>query len=456
MDKNEIDVRVVYVRNRLTELFEQNNPSMMVPEILLRDDRTILPPKGKQGGFGGCVCMTSIPRHESRQFWLTVHIPAKSPPGLYKGNLLLSVTGSTTRNLSLPVEIQIFPINLQAAEGYYSIYYPAQPGIQDTANHVTANRYFAELKDQVRHGLNSTSLYGGFSTISFAKEAGMTKPPCIMTWPDSQSLGWVDDAKKNGLGGLLFYGVDEPKSPEMIEKCKTEAQRRQKLGLSMMTAINSREAQLATKDVIDYPVYNIYVFSGKDNKAVIYARQKGFKPVSYWTTSTPFPLYYRALTGLYNKTCGYVGSMPWSYQDISDNNLYDPNKIINKVTYPDEYGEPIPTLCWEAHRDGIDDVRYLETLDRAVAKAQEQAGQSGAPAELVNAIKDAQELRRKYFDDIHGYWFEYLCGLRAGDLDTARRAFADAIINLNRLLSKNEIKDNSKILQYIHSTMSSL
>jgi hypothetical protein len=406
----------------------------LVPELLVYDDRTKLPPRGKQGGFGGGVCTTRIPLHESRQFWLTVHIPEGSPPGVYKGNLLFDVTDSANRHVSLPVEIEILAVDLQGAEGYYSIFYPSRPDGAEIKHQIPAERYLAELKDQVRHGLNSTSLYGRFGTISYAKEAGMTKPPCIMMWPDNQDFNWIDAAKKVGLGGLLFYGVDEPRTPEMIEKCKREAQRRRSLGRSMMTAIDSRQAQLATRDVIDYPVYNIYVFSGRDNEAVMYARKKGFNPVSYWMASTPFPLHYRALTGLYNKACGYVGSMPWSYQDVSDNSLYDPDKIIHKVTYPDEYGEPIPTLCWEAHRDGIDDVRYLETLDRAIAKAQERLGEYDSPAELANAIKDAQEVRKKYFESIQGRWFEYLCGLQPGELETARRAFADAIIQINRHL----------------------
>jgi hypothetical protein len=31
----------------------------------------------------------------------------------------------------------------------------------------------------VRHGLNSTTLYGGFETLPMAAEAGMTRAPCL-------------------------------------------------------------------------------------------------------------------------------------------------------------------------------------------------------------------------------------------------------------------------------------
>ena len=150
----------------------------------------------------------------------------------------------------------------------------------------------------------------------------------------------------------------------------------------MMTAINGRTAQQATKDWIDRPVYNLYVFGGPDNEAVRYALDKGFRPVSYWTTATTWPLWFRSLAGLYNRRCGYLGSAPWAYQDFPDQRLYDPDQVIHRVSYPDEFGQPIPTLCWEAHRAGIDDVRYLEALDRAIAAATQRVGQPSAPSGL--------------------------------------------------------------------------
>lgn len=87
------------------------------------------------------------------------------------------------------------------------------------------------------------------------------------------------------------------------------------------------------------------------------------------------------------------------------------------------------------NREGIDDVRYLEALDRAIAMAQKHLSESDTHPELAHAVAEAREVR-KYFESIEGRWFEYLCNLKPGDLDVARRAFADAIIAINMCLDK--------------------
>ena len=426
LESDVIDVRVVHVRERRNSLFRPSQVRMLTPEILLRDDRTTLPPRGKQGGYGGGRCVTRIPAHQSRQFWLTVHVPDGSPPGEYRGEIIF---GGQVES-RLPVLIDVLPIKLKAAEGYYGIYHRNQTTNSKAVHHVTEERYLAELRDQVRHGLNAATLYSGFSTLGLARKAGMTRAPCLMHWPDGRAAQQVAAAKKMGFNDLFYYGVDEPTEPEAIERCRKEAARRRGTGLHMFTAINSKPAQQATRDFIDRPVYNIYVFGGPDNAEVMYVRKKGFRPISYWVTATAFPLPYRALTGLYNTRCGYLGSSPWAYQDFPGNGLYDPEKPVHKVSYPDEFGQPIPTLAWEAHRAGIDDVRYLEALDRGIAAAERRLQSDTVPG-LATALKAARAVRKAHFDSISGRWFEYFCHLKPGDLDRSRRAFADAVVRLD-------------------------
>jgi len=404
---------------------------VLVPELLLRDDRMALPPKGRQGGFGGGTCTTRLSAHESRQFWFTVHVPEGTPPGMYRGRV--SITGTEKRHI--PVALEVLPIRLKPAEGYYAIYHRSQSTTSDRAGYVTPARYLAELKDHVRHGLNAATLYGGYSTLDLARQAGMSQAPCLMHWPGGDASQQVAAAKKMGFRDLFYYGVDEPNTPAAIERCRKEAKRRQQTGLHMFTAINSKTAQTATRDFIDRPVYNIYVFGGKDNPEVQYARKKGFRPISYWVTATTYPLPYRALTGLYNTACGYLGSSPWAYQDYPDNRLYDPDNPAHKVAYPDEFGQPIPTLAWEAHRAGIDDVRYLEALNRTLAAAQKRLAQPNPPQGLAAALMKARSVREQIFEPITGRWFEYLCRLRPGDLERSRRALADATVRLDQALN---------------------
>jgi len=428
---DQIDLRVVHVRQRVNSLYRDRRPKMLVPELLLRDDRTGIPPKGKQGGWGGGLCVAGVSAHESRQLWLTVHVPPSAPPGTYTGEILLSVEGSETRTLRLPVELEVLAVDLRPPEGYYGIYYPGQPVKPERPNYVLPERYLADLKDQVRHGLNTITLYGGFATLKYAQQAGMTRAPCLMHWPSGTAAEQVQEAKAMGFDDLYYYGVDEPHG-ERIERCRKEAERRLKAGLHMMTAINSRDAQQATRDFIDRPVYNIYVFGGKDNTAAMYVRDKGFQPISYWTTATAYPLWYRSLTGLYNTACGYLGSSPWSYWDMPGEEVYNPDRIIHRVVYPDEFGQPIPTLAWEAHRAGIDDVRYLEALDRAIAKATKRLETPDPPSGLADVLEHAKKVRKERFESIQGRWFQYTCGLKLGQLEATRREFAEAIVDIDQ------------------------
>ena len=424
-----IDVRVVHVRKRKNTLFEGSHSQVLVPELLLRDDRTGWPPTGHQGGYGGGQCTTRIPAHQSRQLWFTVHVPVGAPAGIYRGTLSLAAQAAR----QLPVVLEVLPVSLQPAEGYYAIYHRSQSVDPKRPHYVSPQRYLAELKDHVRHGLNAATLYGGFSTLELARQAGLTRAPCLMHWPDGNAPQQVQTAKQMGFDDLYYYGVDEPTQADQIERCRKEAERRQRAGLHMFTAINSKAAQTATRDFIDRPVYNIYVFGGKNNDEVGYVRKRGFRPISYWVTATTYPLPYRAFTGLYNKACGYQGSSPWAYQDYPDQRLYDPEHPAHKVAYPDELGHPIPTLAWEAHRAGIDDVRYLEALDRTLTAAQRVEPAARSPA-LTTALATARQIREQHFESIDGRWFEYLCQIQPGDLQNSRRALAEATLRLQHAL----------------------
>ena len=189
----EIDLRVVQLRRRSLNLWEKAIRQVTLPDLLLRDDRTAVPPTGKQGGFGGGACVTAIPQHESRQFWITIHIPTGSPPGRYDGALVLGVAGDPSRTMSLPVELEVLSLELMPVEGHYSIFYRSQ-SVDPTekkaeASYVPLERYRAELQDQVRHGANAAILYGGPATLKYAKDAGMTEAPVVLQSPAADPLG---------------------------------------------------------------------------------------------------------------------------------------------------------------------------------------------------------------------------------------------------------------------------
>jgi len=85
--------------------------------------------------------------------------------------------------------------------------------------------------------------------------------------------------------------------------------------------------------------------------------------------------------------------MPYAYQALGgesggwdDWGGYKPYRPEN-YTYPTKNGF-VPTIQWEATREGIDDVRYLTTLEYWVEKAQKTKEKPG----LKEAVDEAQKI----------------------------------------------------------------
>lgn len=430
LDAEAIDLRVVHLRRRTLALFSGQARAGLMADLLLRDDRTALPPEGHQGGFGGSRCSTAIPAHESRQFLLAVQLGPDTPPGTYRGTLQIEAASG---NLEAPVQLQVAPVELATVEGWYGLYYPAQTTRPERDHHVTEAQYLAALQDMVRLGSNAVTLYGGVDTLELAAEAGLTEAPIIMGWPDSTAPTQIARAREAGFPDLYYYGVDEPRGEQAIERSRREAQRRLEAGLHMFAALNSHQAWEALHDVVDRPVLNIYVFDATSDAAAR-ARSHGHRPLSYWVTSISWPLYYRALGGLYNVAAGYAGTAPWAYADFTDERNYAEDRHIHAVAYPDEAGLPIPTLRWHAFREGIDDVRYLQALDRALETARERLGNGEESPELTAAIAQATATREHYIEPIGGRWFGYINGLKPQTLPETQAALRESTAALQAAL----------------------
>lgn len=433
-----LDLRVAQLRERGISAHSEHTAlsgTGLVPDLLLRDDRTAFPPTGRQGGFGGGRCVTGIPAHESRQIWVTVQIPADCPPGSFRGELCLLVKGQRKRSLTIPVVLDVLALDLQPVTGYFGSFYRAsiEPG---TKGALSARQFLADLRLHVRYGLNAVTLYDGAPMIRYAREAGMTQPPVSMrprttgahgSWED-EALRQVAAAKVLGFPDLYFYGVDEPHSDEAIAQARTAGQRASEIGLHAQESFMGPDDYEKLKDVTNRPVLMTYNFNigSTRNELVQQARNQGFEPVSYWFSDSSCPLKSRALVGLYNTACGYHGAAPWATQDYGS----EGPTTGYFYHYPDAAGEPIPTLRFEALRHGIDDVRYLQALDRAIAGAQNGLAGASADGRLQQALQAGRQVRRERFESISGGYVAYISGTSAGALDDCRLALAEATVAL--------------------------
>jgi hypothetical protein len=127
---------------------------------------------------------------------------------------------------------------------------------------------------------------------------------------------------------------------------------------------------------------------------------------------------------------GYRALIPWIYQaDIGDPWNYLDGSAQDFFNRTADDGTPIPVTLWEAYREGIDDHRYLYTLENTIGRA-EAAGLKEAAAQaraVIGRLNTSIAVQPKYKND--GLW-------SAEAFDAWRWALAEQIIALQQLLDQ--------------------
>jgi len=118
-----------------------------------------------------------------------------------------------------------------------------------------------------------------------------------------------------------------------------------------------------------------------DDEAWFYHNARG----TWWT-----PEWSRIINGVYLWASPFTSHCPWTYQHYFDNPFDDTDGPATKghdwgLSFPgiDDPADLIPTRCYEAMREGADDLRYIATLEKAVADAREKKPNETAAAQAV-------------------------------------------------------------------------
>ena len=127
---------------------------------------------------------------------------------------------------------------------------------------------------------------------------------------------------------------------------------------------------------------------------------------------------------------GFRTLLPWIYQaDIGDPWNYLDGTSMDFGVRSTSDGEPVPVALWEAFREGIDDGRYIYTLERLVRQGRQRGGRAAAAAEAgekeLKTLWEAIVPQAKYkFDDL---W-------TGADFDARRWVLAQRILELQDAL----------------------
>lgn len=403
---------------RFVHVWRQRRPDSpgdyMVPELLLKRDPGEL--KGVISQPLTPQVTTHIPAGTARQFWVTVHVPKNARPGLYQGQLALTAGGAT---VPVPFRVRVLPLKLPPNPFVHSLYFHGSSvglgwfGEKDMAREAWLDRARRQLADLRAHGLNAaesftpvtiTTREGGYDfdlanlrqSLALHQEAGLNRwavielgystldgqqlhprlgPPFYKAftalteqvqklarqeqWPPVAYYAVDEPARKTKAEAMAYYGFEDP-----IDVCRQWFEAIRSGGGTTTAAVYHTE--VGGWDVLgplcDVPIYSLGSIYPGLNRADLARETQANRTRQawyYWQCWTENPLENRLLAGLYLCKSGLTGVMPWDYMGYSGD-AYDDFDAGSKdmcLAYPSQEG-PVPTLAWEAFREGVDDCRY--------------------------------------------------------------------------------------------------
>lgn len=462
-------VRYMFARPNYSTFFSYH----IVPDVLEHRDTVDL----KQG------C--------NQRFWITVKVPDDAQPGVYQGKLTFSPAGG--QSAQVPLTLRVLPIKLRKnPEHLYGAYYHDPLSSFNEKNPAATNEYFqrkAELErqDMVAHGMNChiSSVSGlkrdndgvwtvdGDETerrIALDRKYGLANCPLVASF----SVGWwyshlVDkqgtgshlrlvrpdvpqsffdevtrmveaiekERKRRNWPEFLYYPIDEPSTQEASVRFMVNVLKAVKRVPSVRTYVTADPSEGAFEPLwphVDVWCCQPFVFDHAKIK-----RLSKEKNIEFWCYPNHIsgendhtPVKGARMTwGFGFWKSGFRALVPWIYQaDIGNPWNYLDGSAMDFMNRSTADGQPIPVTLWEAFREGIDDGRYLYTLEQLIAEGQKRGGPAAAKAAEAKKELDyaweAIEVQEKYKYD--GLW-------QGAEFDAYRWLLASKIIELQEALA---------------------
>jgi len=398
-----------------------------------------------------------LPKHQVRPYWITVHVPDNRPAGQYTGSIIISAVGGEQ---TIPLTVDVIPVKLLEPDILYGTL--CVNTLANVAKVTRGGRLLRQsdiiFRDQREHGMNLISLRSGHwyeeengqpflpdleVGMELYKKYGFSKPliycpgQLLKTDKINRSNNYTQydadvqvpiarrvasyytkEFKQEGLPGVMFMPVEEPNvktgvgrfdAPDIRQKLARELARTMKEAGGVVAMTCTPESITAAIEYVDYWIIAfkrfvplLYDMARKANAHLcIYANAAVMGQGTYFS---------RFMFGYFVWANDIKGMLPWTYpltpkrfpQNVG-NRGEGPLNITDGFLGPD--GKPVPTIQWELSREGIDDVKYVVTIERLA----QHARVNGTPAAL--AVADEADtflagIRRSVKRDAHHYVFE--------------------------------------------------
>ena len=445
----------------VVKVWRQAGPSTMadatlgsgqvVPELLLKDDRVKLTGSRPAVRLNGQI-NTSVDANSTKQFWLTVHVPEKLPAGRYRGNVIVRSAGVATAHI--PLEMEVLPFSLSPSRKKQGIWFKAERR-RDQREYVEPDVYRRLLSDVRAHGMQFVTIRGrGLGTaedvLKIHKAAGMNGTAIWSSWFPSSARDFAPlraslekATQKCGYKQLYFQAADEPNSEAQIARALAYFTRVKAAGGRTFCNIMPEYA-LRLGDRLDVPCVGYSNFFGSLERPEPVPENASEALASllrthddvwyYWQCRVEDPRINRLLFGFLLMKSPATGAMPYTYGTLEAEDPFNDWSSLQQgqlsragggAVYHARDGA-VPTIQWEASREGVDDARYVSTLEALIREAR-------LKPRLSTAAVQANKTLSAVYSRLPKHLYNTMATVPPAVLDEMRTEVINAILKLGRL-----------------------
>ncbi len=376
--KDRITVNPVgYIETTSTSKYYQSQPGWW-PDPLLRQD-TI-----------------DVPANERQPLWVTVHVPAGTPAGIYRG--IIGVFSENAGKASIPVKLRVYGFDIPEHPGIKTLTWVSSMKKATGDNSREARKAMYDLLLKHRLGPGGQIELDG-EMLGFCLDHGMNAfildniPNLRRMKKDHYSQSYIDSLKtrlgryveefgpKGWLNGMAYvYNYDEVDKPHWdLAKDMYRLIRGVSPELKVIQCLNIPEGVEALKGFAD--TWDVYVAQYEESgvKQRVAEGDEAWLAVCCYPSVRPnFFLEYPAIDGrLIGWICyetGVTGFEYWSPNHWNGNTSgpglrggWKANTFSNYcgdgyLTYPGPDIHPLSSIRLENLRDGFEDYEYLKLL----------------------------------------------------------------------------------------------
>ncbi len=451
--------------------------------------------------------LADAPKGESRQFWITIHVPPDAHAAMYEGTVTITADGAGAA--TMPVRLEVLPIRLKEAKGIGFGKYDWPPR---SPEEISSEVRFRDMR---AHGMTTVGLCGnlgapfemvegkgraifdgssGFEKVLDAyQRAGFPEPIIWLMGGDVKKFALqqgpiesdafaraykgviesvIAEGKRRGWPEIIFQPEDEVFAHEQrFESCfrclkiikEIPGARTEMDGPNVNLERSALSYPFTDVLVLAYGplIYNRRVYDRQEWRDIMAQSHKDGKLVYYYNFDTTgwHPESMRFAFGLYVFATGADGILNWAYAGRAPG-CYDDFKGPKGTTTffypPTDEEEGGPSIGWEGVREGVDDYRYIHTLQEIIAKceasADENVRRQAAEAKLMlQQLADSVDISQLRTNmSMQGQWasetlneagefartgsFKLPVPLALEDYNAVRRRVADWIVKLQRFV----------------------